>query len=79
MFNETTLLDWLVKGFVAVLTFLGIDLHKRVRELEQSSATQKALSEAMADIKDTMKEHREETRQGLSEIRTLLIAKAKGE
>ena len=82
MLTEQALFDWIVKGFVAVLTWLGINLHSRVTTLEKESATKSGLQEvkqdlttAINDLKDTMKDHREETRQGFSELRTILLKK----
>ena len=74
MFNETTLLDWFFKGLVGVLGWLGIRLHNRVDALEK----EKASNEVITELKQTFKEHRDETRQGLSEIRAILLAR-KGE
>lgn len=75
MISESALFDWLVKGFVAVLAWLGINLHSRVSTLEKESATKTGLSDAITDLKETMKDHREETRQGFSELRTILLKK----
>ena len=71
VFSETTLLDWVFKGFVGVLAWLGIRLHNRVDSLEKEKASNAVITE----LKETMKEHREETRQSLTEIRAILLAR----
>lgn len=75
MITEQTFLDWVIKGFVAVLAWLGINLHSRVAKLEELSATKAEMGNVIRDLKDTMKEHRDETRQGFAEIRTILLKK----
>jgi uncharacterized coiled-coil protein SlyX len=75
MITEQTFLDWVIKGFVAVLAWLGVNLHSRVRELEEKTATKVELGSTINDLKDTMKEHREDTRQGFAELRAILLRK----
>lgn len=73
MLTEQTILDWVVKGFVAVLAWFGVDLHKRVRSLEEKTVKQEHMEKIIDELKSTMKEHRDETRLGFSEIRSILL------
>jgi hypothetical protein len=75
MFTEQTILDWLFKGFVGVLTWLGIRLHNRVDNLEKD----KVSVETLSDLKEQMAEHRKETQANFQELRTLLIHRIKDE
>ena len=75
MISEHAFFDWVVKGFVAVLAWLGVNLHTRVKELEDKAATKAALESTIRDLKETMKEHRDDTRQGFAEIRSILLKK----
>lgn len=75
MFSEHTVVDWLFKGLVGVLTWLGIRLHNRVDKLEETKVSVSALT----DLKTTMAEHRKETQENFQELRRLLIDNIKNE
>lgn len=84
MLAEQSILDWMFKGFVAVLSWLGIRLHNRVDALEKERATKQELKEQEAryvqsnnDLKNTLEDHRKETHAGFSELRGLLIQSLK--
>jgi len=56
--SESNILDGVFKLFIGLLAWLGIRLHKRVDALGENKLSK---SEA-TEMKDLMKEHRDETR-----------------
>lgn len=67
--DQDTVLDWLLKGLVGVLAWLGLRLHSRIDVMEKEKVDREDLQE----LKDSLISHMLETRKSFADQNTILL------